>query len=105
LLGTPRTDPGERDSRTGLPPWVTNKEAHKQLLVHDRASGTRSPGGAESGAVIGVGQLAIEACATRNDSFYSEVAGLKKKALTSCGFSIYPTKKFAGGAIYPAISK
>jgi hypothetical protein len=40
----PRTDPGERDSRTGLPPWVINGEAHKQLLVHDQASGTRFPG-------------------------------------------------------------
>jgi hypothetical protein len=40
----PRTDPGGRDSRTGLPPWVTNEEAHKQLLVHDQASGTRLPG-------------------------------------------------------------
>src|SRR5258708_23990045 len=40
----PRTDPGERDSRTGLPPWVINGEAHKQLLVHDQASGTRLPG-------------------------------------------------------------
>jgi hypothetical protein len=49
LLSTPRTDPGVHDSRTGLPPWVTNEEAHKQLLVHDQASGTRSPG-AESGA-------------------------------------------------------
>src|SRR5258708_37217478 len=33
----PRTDPGERDSRTGLPPWVINGEAHKQLLVHDQS--------------------------------------------------------------------
>src|SRR5260221_689863 len=40
----PRTDPGERDSRTGLPPCVINGEAHKQLLVHDQASGTRFPG-------------------------------------------------------------
>src|SRR5258708_13431668 len=26
----PRTDPGERDSRTGLPPWVVNGESHEQ---------------------------------------------------------------------------
>ena len=27
LLSTPRTDPGGRDSRTGLPPWVFDGEA------------------------------------------------------------------------------
>jgi hypothetical protein len=42
LLSTPRTDPGGRDSRTGLPPRVVNDESHEQLRVHSRASGTRS---------------------------------------------------------------
>ena len=42
---------GKTTFRTGLPPWVTNGEAHRQLLVHDQASGTRSPG-AESGACV-----------------------------------------------------
>jgi hypothetical protein len=51
LLSTPRTDPGERYSRTGLPPWVINGEAHKQLLVHDQPSGTRFPG-AEAGTCV-----------------------------------------------------
>ena len=27
LLSTPRTDPGGRDSRTGLPPWVFGGKA------------------------------------------------------------------------------
>src|SRR5256885_17053414 len=37
----PRTDPGGRNSRTGLPPRVGNDESHEQLRVHSRASGTR----------------------------------------------------------------
>ena len=32
----PRTDPGGRDSRTGLPPRVVNDETHEQLRVHSR---------------------------------------------------------------------
>src|SRR5260221_1841135 len=40
----PRTDPGGRDSRTGLPPRVVNDESHEQLLVHVQAPGTRFPG-------------------------------------------------------------
>src|SRR6266436_4842185 len=41
LLDAPRTDPGGRNSRTGLPPRVVNDESHEQLRVHSRASGTR----------------------------------------------------------------
>ncbi len=48
IAGCPRTDPGGRDSRTGLPPRVVNDESHEQLRVHSRASGTRL-----SGAVSG----------------------------------------------------
>jgi hypothetical protein len=42
---------GKTTFRTGLPPWVFNEEAHRQLLVHDQASGTRSPG-SESGTCV-----------------------------------------------------
>src|SRR5260221_14659017 len=41
LLDAPRTDPGGRDSRTGLPPRGVNDESHEQLRVHSRASGAR----------------------------------------------------------------
>src|SRR6266699_3970423 len=41
IAGCPRTDPGGRNSRTGLPPRVVNDESHEQLRVHSRASGTR----------------------------------------------------------------
>src|SRR5260221_1347193 len=41
LLDAPRTDPGGRDSRTGLPPRGVNDESHEQLRVHSRCSGTR----------------------------------------------------------------
>src|SRR4029077_9878600 len=34
---------GKTTFRTGLPPWVINGEAHKQLFVYDQASGTRFP--------------------------------------------------------------
>src|SRR5258708_36204423 len=44
IAGCPRTDPGGRDSRTGLPPRVVNDEFHEQLRVHSRASGTRLSG-------------------------------------------------------------
>jgi len=30
----PRTDPGVHDSRTGLPPWVINEEAHTGNSSH-----------------------------------------------------------------------
>jgi hypothetical protein len=51
IAGCPRTDPGGRDSRTGLPPRVVNDESHEQLRVHIRASGTRLPG-AVSGTCV-----------------------------------------------------
>src|SRR5207245_1726646 len=39
LPRTPRTDPGVRNSRTGLPPWVTDGEALAGPRVSDAGSG------------------------------------------------------------------
>jgi hypothetical protein len=39
LLSTPRTDPGVRDSRTGLPPWVFDGEAFARPRMKDAGLG------------------------------------------------------------------
>lgn len=39
VTGPPRTDPGVRDSRTGLLPWVFGVEAHNGPRVKDASTG------------------------------------------------------------------